>query len=60
MNTLEDFHKTFQEETGDHELSFDNFCKWLWIAIDDKEIDLPEDVKFFLECFRGGLEGAQA
>ena len=56
---LNNFHKTFQNDTKDFELSFDHFCKWLWIAIDDEEIDLPGDVKLFLDFFRGE-KGAEA
>ena len=41
---LKDFYKDFKEETKDGKISFDDFCEFVWLQMEDFIDEMPDDV----------------
>ena len=41
---LKDFYKDFKEETKDGKISFDDFCEFVWLQMEDFMDEMPNDV----------------
>ena len=41
---LKSFYKEFKKETKDGEISFDDFCEFVWLQMEDFMDEMPDDV----------------
>ena len=41
---LKNFYKDFKEETKDGKISFDDFCEFIWLQMEDFIDEMPDDV----------------
>ena len=57
---LKDFYKDFKEETKDDKISFDNFCEFVWLQMEDFMDELPNDVSKLFKELNPGDEMAKA
>ena len=49
-SNLKDFYKDFKEETKDGKISFDDFCEFVWLQMEDFMDEMPDDIsKLFRE-----------
>ena len=47
---LKDFYEDFKEDTKDDKISFDDFCEFVWLQMEDFIDEMPGDVsKLFRE-----------
>ena len=53
---LKDFYEDFKEDTKDDKISFDDFCEFVWLQMEDFIDEMPDDVsKLFKELHSGDV-----
>ena len=57
---LKDFYEDFKEDTKDDKISFDDFCEFVWLQMEDFIDEMPDDVSRLFKTLNSKDDVAEA